>query len=242
MNKDIKKEKGVGKKNHKRLTKEEIVALCEKIKLKDPAAVEQLVIPNIPLAGFIAKRFLDPEKPDRTLDDLASIGRIGLIKAAKTFDIDREVKFSTYAVKCIKNEILMYLRKANNKSVKVISFETPCSVDYDGHELTLFETFVAPNSDFDEQICDSAELQDKKQMLMIYLEKLPYIWRQVIILRYGLYDGECKKQTEISEILGLSQSYISRVEKRAIDKLRLNILAEEKKSKNRTLTKQLRPS
>lgn len=176
-----------------------------------------LVEKNLRLVVYIAKKF---ENTKIGLEDLVSIGTIGLIKAINTFRTDKNIKLATYASRCIENEILMYIRKiAGLKSE--ISLDEPLNVDWDGNELLLSDILGSDEDD----VIKTIEAEEEHKMILSAVNKLPPRDREIICMRFGL--GEFKKektQKEVADILGISQSYISRLEKRIIETLKKEII------------------
>ena len=178
----------------------------------DIFARDKLVEHNLRLVVFLAKKY---ENTGVDLEDLVSIGTIGLMKGVKTFSSDKNIKLATYASRCIDNEILMFLRK--NKKVKgEISFEESLSFDADGNELHL-EDILGTDKDV---VTKPLEDNLNKRIMMEEIDKLNTRDREIIIMRYGLFNQEEKTQKEVADILGISQSYISRIEKRVIKRLK----------------------
>ena len=161
---------------------------------------------------YVAKRY---DTNINNLEDLISIGTIGLIKAINTFKIDKNIKLATYASRCIENEILMYLRKKSKSKVEV-SLDEPLKVDYDGNELLLEDIL----SDSDNKVFSSLEQEEMIDELHKALEKLKPREREILSMRFGLDGCEELTQKETSEKLNISQSYISRLEKRILKKLK----------------------
>lgn len=181
----------------------------------DPSLKTILIERNLRLVVYIAKRF---ENSGTGIEDLVSIGTIGLMKAINTFKTDRNIKLATYASRCIENEILMYIRK--NVNVKnEVSIDEPLNVDWDGNELLLSDILGSEN---DLVHKDIEESEDKK-MIITAISKLGNRERMIISLRFGLVNGKEKTQKEVANILGISQSYISRLEKKIINKLKKEI-------------------
>lgn len=194
------------------LSKSEELRLLKLAKQGDGDARDLLIEHNLRLVVFLAKKY---ENTGVDLEDLVSIGTIGLIKGINTFNIDKNIKLATYASRCIDNEILMFLRK--NKRVKAeVSFEDSLSYDTDGNELHL-EDVLGTDKDL-----VSKKLEDKmeKSLLMREINKLSYRDREIMILRYGLNEQEELTQKDVANRLGISQSYISRIEKKIIKKLK----------------------
>ena len=172
----------------------------------------RLVEHNLRLVVYIAKRF---ESAGVCLEDLISIGTLGLVKAIDTFRADKSIKLATYASRCIENEILMHLRKVSGRRMEV-SIDEPLNVDWDGNELLLSDVLGS------EEDCVSYELElrEERQMVRRAVAELEPRERELIELRYGLRGGEEMTQKEVADLLGISQSYISRLEKRVLLRLR----------------------
>ncbi|MBR6400155.1 MAG: RNA polymerase sporulation sigma factor SigE [Firmicutes bacterium] len=181
------------------------------------AAKKTLIEKNLRLVVFIAKKF---ENTGINMEDLISIGSIGLIKAINTFRADKKIKLATYASRCIENEILMYLRRTARRKTE-ISIDEPLNVDWEGNELLLSDVL---GTDVD-IIYKDIEWEVDKQLLNAALDKLPKREREIVELRFGLNrrTGE-KTQKEVADMLGISQSYISRLEKRIMGRLKKEIL------------------
>ncbi len=186
--------------------------LFKKLNENPEKVKEELVVHNLRLVVYIAKKF---DAKGVNIEDLISIGTIGLIKAVNTFCPDKNIKLATYASRCIENEILMYLRKTNNLKSE-ISLDEPLNIDWDGNELLLCDILGSPA---DEAFRDLEQNDEKRQLNALVL-KLPARERQIMQLRFGLFGVEAKTQKEIADTLGISQSYISRLEKRIINKLK----------------------
>lgn len=197
------------------LSAEEEARLIEKIKAGDDSAREPLIVHNLRLVVYIAKKF---EGASVAIDDLISIGTIGLIKAANTFKPEKNIKLATYASRCIENEILMYLRKINVHKGDV-SIDEPLNTDWDGNELLLSDVL---GSEPDE-INRSLEYEAEKDLLLKTVDALPEREKMIMNLRFGLGAGREYTQKEVADMLGISQSYISRLEKRIITKLRRDL-------------------
>ena len=178
-----------------------------------PGEVRQLlVIHNLRLVVYIAKKF---DASGAGIEDLISIGTIGLIKAVNTFCPEKNIKLATYASRCIENEILMYLRKSVNLKSE-ISLDEPLNVDWDGNELLLCDILgSAPDEAY-----RSIETEDEHRQLNRLVASLPPRERQIMQMRFGLFGIPALTQKEIADTLGISQSYISRLETRIIDKLK----------------------
>ena len=188
--------------------------------MDDPEQREQarkiLIERNLRLVVYIAKKF---ENTGIGVEDLVSIGAIGLIKAINTFKTDKKIKLATYASRCIENEILMYLRK-NNGSKAEISIDEPLNVDWDGNELLLSDVLGTDDDITQRGLEDEVD----RQLLHLAMEKLSERERCIMELRFGINnDGNEKTQKEVADLLGISQSYISRLEKRIIVRLKRDI-------------------
>lgn len=181
----------------------------------DKKARELLVTHNLRLVVYIAKKF---ESTGINIEDLISIGSIGLIKAVNTFNPDKNIKLATYASRCIENEILMYLRKTNNQKLEV-SIDEPLIVDFDGNELLLSD-ILGSDADI---VNSEIESDDEKFILNKIVASLSPRERTITALRYGLFGEEEHTQKEVADILGISQSYISRLEKKIIENIRNKI-------------------
>ena len=180
----------------------------------DDQEIKKILIErNLRLVVYIAKKF---DNTGIGVEDLISIGTIGLIKAINTFKCDKNIKLATYASRCIENEILMCLRK-NNKKKSEVSFDEPLNVDLDGNELLLSDVLGTDN----DEIYKIIEEEIDKNLLFMALDKLSYREKQIMELRFGLSTkGKEKTQKEVANILGISQSYISRLEKKIIFRLK----------------------
>lgn len=174
-----------------------------------------LIEHNLRLVVYIAKKF---ENTNVGAEDLISIGTIGLIKAINTFKPDKKIKLATYASRCIENEILMYLRKNSNRKVE-ISIDEPLNVDWDGNELLLSD-ILGTDADV---VCQNIENEVDKELLFIALDKLSPREKRIMELRFGVRGAAAKTQKEVANMLGISQSYISRLEKRIIVRLKKEI-------------------
>jgi RNA polymerase sporulation-specific sigma factor len=194
------------------LSLEEEAYLIEKLSQGDFSVKRVLIERNLRLVVYIARKF---ENTGIGLEDLASIGTIGLIKAVNTFDPGKKIKLATYASKCIENEILMYLRR-NNKLRAEVSFDEPLNVDWDGNELLLSDVLGTEP----DVIYRNLEHQVNKKLLLGALDKLTTRERKIMELRFGLGDGKERTQKQVAEHLGISQSYISRLEKKIILRLK----------------------
>lgn len=195
------------------LNRDEEEKLLEKIDTDD--AKNALIEHNLRLVVYIAKKF---ENTNIYIEDLISIGTIGLIKAVNTFKPDKKIKLATYASRCIENEILMYLRKHNAQKSEV-SFDEPLNVDWDGNELLLSDVLGTENDTVEANLEGEAEIELLKGAMMRLSERE----REIISLRYALGGGQEKTQKEVADMLGISQSYISRLEKRIMLRLKKEI-------------------
>lgn len=194
------------------LSKEEEAEIIARLG-EDEEAKKILIERNLRLVVYIARKF---ENGGVGLEDLISIGTIGLIKSINTFRADKQIKLATYAARCIENEILMYLRKSNNIRTE-ISLDEPLNVDYDGNELLLSDILGTEN----DYIYKSLEENEDKKMIARAINELSQRDRRIIEMRYGINRGGRElTQKEVADLLGISQSYISRLEKRIIVKLR----------------------
>ena len=196
---------------------------CKKnlIENNDEEAKSMLIEHNLRLVVYIAKKF---DNTGVGVEDLISIGTIGLIKGINTFKPDKNIKLATYASRCIENEILMYLRK-NNKTKLEVSIDEPLNVDWDGNELLLSDILGTD----EDVISKGIESEVEKKLLYKAIEKLNHREKVIVEMRYGLNnkDGEEMTQKEVADSLGISQSYISRLEKKIIKRLKREILKFE---------------
>lgn len=178
-----------------------------------------LIVHNLRLVVYIARKF---DNVSSGIEDLISIGTIGLIKAVNTFCADRNIKLATYASRCIENEILMYLRKSSNQKNE-ISIDEPLNVDWDGNELLLSDIL---GSEADE-VGRDVEMEDERCQLIEFVGELPSREKQIMEMRFGMNGYQEYTQSEVADTLGISQSYISRLEKRIIVKLKKQIEKNE---------------
>ncbi len=192
---------------------EELINNIEKQEARDI-----LIEHNLRLVVYIAKRF---ENTGVGIEELISIGTVGLIKAINTFNNDKNIKLATYASRCIENEILMFIRKHSSKK-REVSFDEPLSVDWDGNELLLSDILGSESDSVSRRMEDDEE----KRILRAAVESLSERERIIIEMRYGLYGKKELTQKEVADTLGISQSYISRIEKKVMQDLRRKI--EEK--------------
>lgn len=197
------------------LEAEEETECLQRLLQNDAEAKNTLVEHNLRLVVYIAKKF---ENTGIGLEDLISIGTIGLIKSINTFNPEKNIKLATYASRCIENEILMYIRKTNNQRYE-ISIDEPINVDWDGNELLLSDIL---GSDGD-QVYSDLETDEDRKTVKKAISELNDRDRLIITLRFGLENGKEKTQKEVADMLGISQSYISRLEKRIIERLKKDI-------------------
>jgi len=198
------------------LSREEEGELISRLDEGDEAVRAQLIERNLRLVVYIARRF---ENTGINIEDLISIGTIGLIKAINTYQPAKNIKLATYASRCIENEILMYLRKTASLKSEV-SFDEPLNTDWDGNELLLSDILGTEN----DVVMKPLEADVDRQLLSEALEKLSDRERRIITMRFGLDGGAERTQKEVADLLGISQSYISRLEKRIISRLKKEIL------------------
>ena len=187
----------------------------ELVNQNNKTARDTLIVHNLRLVVYIARKF---DTVNTNIEDLISIGTIGLIKAVNTFCPERNIKLATYASRCIENEILMFLRK-NSSQKNEISIDEPLNIDWDGNELLLSDVL---GSDSDE-IGRGVEQEDEKCLLNSFVKELPAREKQIMEMRFGMNGYEEYTQKEVADSLGISQSYISRLEKRIINKLKKQI-------------------
>ena len=200
------------------LTPEEEKALLARMADGDPAARDELITHNLRLVVYLAKKYEGSGVPS---EDMVSIGTIGLIKAVNTFTPERSIKLATYASRCIGNEILMYLRKSSNRRQEA-SIDEPLNVDGDGNELLLSDILGSDANAVSQQLEQDAE----RAVLRSAVAALSARERQIMELRFGLTDGVERTQKEAADALGISQSYISRLEKRIIHTLKTRLESE----------------
>lgn len=194
------------------LSSDEESALLARLERGDSQVKGELIERNLRLVVYIARKF---ENTGIGVEDLVSIGTIGLIKAVNTFDPSKRIKLATYASRCIENEILMYLRRTS-KSRAEVSFDEPLNVDWDGNELLLSDV-MGTDTDV---VYKCIEEKVDRSLLDDAMKRLSAREKRIMELRFGLRDGMEKTQKEVADLLGISQSYISRLEKRIIRKLR----------------------
>ena len=197
------------------LTREEEQHIMENIAKGDSKAREPLIVHNLRLVVYIAKKF---ETPNASAEDLISIGTIGLIKAVNTFSPEKNIKLATYASRCIENEILMFLRKTSKLRLEV-SLDEPLKTDWDGNELLLSDVLgTRPDT-----VSINLDQEIEREILRDALEHLGAREKRIIMLRFGLGGQRERTQKEVADLLGISQSYISRLEKKIIKRLKKDI-------------------
>lgn len=204
------------------LKPEEELVLLEQLGGEEDVTVKSVLIErNLRLVVYIARKF---ENTGINVEDLISIGTIGLIKAINTFKVDKKIKLATYASRCIENEILMYLRR-NSKTKTEVSIDEPLNVDWDGNELLLSDVLGTEDDVISRKMEDEVEIT----LLGKAINKLSPREQMIIKLRFGLNnaDGKEKTQKEVADLLGISQSYISRLEKRIMKRLKKEIIKYE---------------
>lgn len=197
------------------LTDEEEKELLVKSEMGDGVARQKLIEHNLRLVVYVAKRFTNA---DVDVEDLISIGSLGLIKAVNTYKQDKNIKLATYASKCIENEILMYLRKIS-KLKQTVSLDEPLNIDSEGNELVLFDLLPSGSDSPAEDMDKSTE----KQILWKVINKLNSREKEIMVLRFGLLGGDELTQKEVADNLGISQSYISRLEKKIVVRIKKEI-------------------
>lgn len=194
------------------MTRDEEVSLVHKVRAGDAQARSTMIERNLRLVVYIARKF---ENTGISIEDLISIGTIGLIKAVNSFNPDKNIKLATYASRCIENEILMVLRKTNRLKLEV-SFDEPLNTDWDGNELLLSDILGTDPDLVSRDLDNSIE----KEMLYNAIQTLNPREKNIVNLRYGLGNEREHTQKEVADMMGISQSYISRLEKRIIEKLK----------------------
>ena len=197
------------------LTKEEEEHTFNLMETDFDKARDTLIVHNLRLVVYIAKKF---ESTGTNIEDLISIGTIGLIKAVNTFSKDKNIKLATYASRCIENEILMFLRKSNQYKYE-ISIDEPLNVDWDGNELPLSDVLGTDNDIVNINIENEVE----RQLLLKLIEKLNTREKMIMEMRFGLKNGIERTQKEVADEIGISQSYISRLEKKIIKRLKKDL-------------------
>jgi len=197
------------------LTPEEEREMAFRLRQNDEEARKALIEHNLRLVVFIARRFENTGIP---LEDLISIGTIGLIKAVSTFDAEKKIKMATYASRCIENEILMFLRKTSKLKLEV-SLDEPLKTDWDGNELLLSDVLgTRPDT-----VSFELDQEIEREILRDALEHLTTREKQIIVLRFGLGGQQERTQKEVADLMGISQSYISRLEKRILSRLQTEL-------------------
>ena len=197
------------------LTRTEEAEVFARLTMHDPEARNILIEHNLRLVVYIAKKF---ESTGIGIEDLVSIGTIGLIKAVNTFCPTKNIKLATYASRCIENEILMFLRKSSQYR-NDLSIDEPLNIDYDGNELLLSDILGTD----DDIVNKGIETEAEREILRSAVSELCDREREIMEMRFGLIDGKEKTQKEVADCIGISQSYISRLEKKIIKKLRNKI-------------------
>lgn len=197
------------------LSREDEAEVLARLTEGEKEAKQQLIVHNLRLVVYIARKF---ESTGVGIEDLISIGTIGLIKAVNTFCPGRNIKLATYASRCIENEILMYLRKFQNLRNEV-SIDEPLNIDWDGNELLLSDILGTEN----DMVNRTIEQDVEKSILLRAVSRLGERERTIMELRFGLRGGEEKTQKEVADLIGISQSYISRLEKRIIKSLKKDL-------------------
>ncbi len=197
------------------LSSAEEAQMLERLSRNDVAARDRLITHNLRLVVYIARKF---ETHCAGVEDLISIGTIGLIKAVNTYKIDKNIKLATYASRCIENEILMFLRKTSSRKTE-ISIDEPLNIDWDGNELLLSDVLGSDANEVGSKI----ESEDERKMVLRLVDSLPERERIILKMRFGFSSANEFTQKEVADKLGISQSYISRLEKRIIVKLREQI-------------------
>lgn len=197
------------------LSQEEEKEIMDRIIAGEESVRDKLITHNLRLVVYIAKKFEASSVP---IEDLISIGTIGLIKAVNTFRPEKNIKLATYASRCIENEILMHLRKRSQMKNE-ISIDDPLNIDWDGNELLLSDVLGSES----DMVSVGIEQEIEHQILLKAVEKLPFREKNIMEMRYGLNGKKEHTQKEAADILGISQSYISRLEKRIIQRLKKDI-------------------
>ncbi|MBR4003805.1 MAG: RNA polymerase sporulation sigma factor SigK [Clostridia bacterium] len=197
------------------LTQEEELELINRLANKDENAKNLLIEHNLRLVVYIAKKF---DNTGTDLEDLISVGAIGLVKAVQSFNVEKNIKLATYASRCIENEILMHIRK-KSKQTGEVSLDEPLNYDKDGNELLLSDILVYEGDSINKEMEKSSE----KQILWEAIKKLNMREQQIMELRFGLTGQEESTQKEVADMLGISQSYISRIEKKILSRLKKDL-------------------
>lgn len=197
------------------LTKETEEEILSEIENDNFERRELLIVHNLRLVVYIARKF---ENTGVGIEDLVSIGTIGLIKAVNTFRPSKKIKLATYASRCIENEILMYLRKTASRKNEM-SIDEPLNVDWDGNELLLSDVLGSDSDSVNRNI----EYQDEKRRILCLVQQLGDRERKIMTMRFGLFGSKEYTQKQVADMMGISQSYISRLEKRIVEKLKREI-------------------
>ena len=197
------------------LSQDEEEKLLDRLRKKDENARAELIEHNLRLVVYIAKKF---DNTGAALDDLISVGAVGLIKAVQSFDVEKNIKLATYASRCIENEILMFIRKKSRQMAEV-SLDEPLNFDKDGNELLLSD--VLENDE--ETASGTLEKNGEKALLWEAIRRLNDREQKIMELRFGLNGDEESTQKEVADMLGISQSYISRIEKKILSKLKKDL-------------------
>lgn len=197
-------------------TTEQEKALVEALTSGNMEAKQELIERNLRLVVYTAQKF---ENTGINLEDLISVGTIGLIKAVSSFKGDKNIKMATYASRCIENEILMHLRKVS-KNKKEVSIDEPLNTDSEGNELCIADVLGTEN----DYVCKEVEQQDERDVVNEVLEQLSVREREIVDMRYGFSSGKEMTQKEVADVLNISQSYISRIEKKILCRLKKEIL------------------
>lgn len=198
------------------LSVEEELIILDKLRNKDESAKSELIEHNLRLVVYIAKKF---DNTGIELDDLISVGAIGLIKAVQSFDVEKNIKLATYASRCIENEILMFIRKKSKQKYEV-SIDEPLNLDKDGNELLLADILVNESDNINNEM----EKSNEKVLLWNAVRKLSTREQKIMELRFGLNGDEESTQKEVADMLGISQSYISRIEKKILSRLKKDLM------------------
>ncbi len=211
---------GMGESLKSPLDPERETALLKLLELGDESVKTDLIEHNLRLVVFVAKKFIPT---GHNIDDLISIGSIGLIKAVNSYKLDKNIKLATYATRCIENEILMYLRKTARQKNEV-SLDEPIKKSSEGTELYLSDVLSGMDS---ETMLKEIEDNIEHKLLLESIKKLSPREKQIMMLRFGLIDGEEQTQKDVADKLSISQSYISRLEKKIIDRLKKEMIKKE---------------
>ncbi len=201
------------------LTKHQEAQALAALERGDEAGRDRLIVHNLRLVVYIARKF---ENTGVGIEDLISIGTVGLIKAVNTFRPSKKIKLATYASRCIENEILMYLRKCAGRKNEV-SIDEPLNVDWDGNELLLCDVLGSES----DEVSRDLELRDERTRLLALIGELDAREKEIMTLRFGLFGSREYTQKQVADKLGISQSYISRLEKRIIARLKEELTAQE---------------